>query len=166
MPTTTIRKKSILWAWLILVMLIPLLSVFGRPLQRMARSMIPATGLALLFGALSLFMIGALVIWFAKHGRRGWFWHLFWVIPLFILFPMTLPIVEERLHFILFGGLGFLSMLLFSPVTALLVSILGAGLDEALQWALPDRVGDWRDVGFNLIASLGGVGAVFFGRRK
>ncbi len=166
MPTTTIRKKSILWTWLMLVMLIPLLSVFGRSLQRMVKSQISPTALALLFGSVSLFMIGALAIWFGKHGHRGWFWHLFWVIPLFILFPMTLPIVEERLHFILFGAFGFLSMLVFSPVTALVVSLLGSGLDEALQWALPDRVGDWRDVGFNLLACLGGAGAAFFGMRK
>lgn len=166
MLTTTIRKKNILCAWLMLVMLIPLLSVFGRPLQRIARSVIPPMGLALLFGAVSLFLIGALAIWFRKQGRPGWFWYLFWMIPLFILFPMTLPIVEERLHFILFGGFGFLSMLLFSPPTALLVSVLAAGLDEALQWALPDRVGDWRDVGFNVLACLGGAGAAFFGARK
>lgn len=166
MPFVEIRKKGALWAWLMLVILIPLLSVYGRPLQRMARSMIPATGLALCFGAVSLFLIGALAIGFKKLGHPGWFWHLFWVIPLFILFPMTLPIVEERLHFILFGGFGFLSMLLFSPVTALVVSLLGAGLDEALQWGLPDRVGDWRDVGFNVLACLGGGGAAFFGTRK
>lgn len=166
MPFAHFNKKIVLYSWLMLVMLIPMVSVFGRSLQRMAQSTIPPTGLALFFGAVSLLLIGTLTIWLRKHGRAGWFWHLFWVIPLFIIYPMTLHIVEERLHFILFGGLGFLSMLLFSPIVAVVVSLLGSGLDELLQWVLPDRVGDWRDVRFNAIAAMGGAAAAFFGVRK
>ncbi|WP_456405054.1 hypothetical protein [Thiolapillus sp.] len=166
MQFDNIRKNGVLWFWLLLVILIPLVSVYGRSLQRLAKSALPSTGLALLFGVVSLLLIGTLAAWLQKQGRPRWFWHLVWIIPLFILFPMTLPIVEERLHFILFGAFGFLSMLLFPAVTAIAVALLGAGLDEALQWALPDRVGDWRDVGFNALASLGGAAAAFLGVRK
>lgn len=73
---------------------------------------------------------------------------------------MSLDVPEERLHFLEYGILGclvlkameggwrlpFLSSFVF-------VSIVGGG-DEAIQWLLPNRVGDLRDV---LMNSFGGV---------
>ncbi len=149
-----------------LAMLIPLLSVYGRPLQRMVKTYVPTTGLALFFGTVSLLLLAALITWFRAQGKPARAWHLAWLIPLFLLLPLTLPLVEERLHFVVFGAFGFFSMLLFPPPVAVLVSLAASGLDEALQWVLPDRVGDWRDVGFNAIASLGGATAAFAGIRK
>lgn len=152
--------------WLLLLVVIPLISVFGRPLQRGVKSMMPGTGLALLFGVLSLLLLIGLALWLGRDGKPGRVWHLAWLVPLFLLLPLNLPLVEERLHFVLFGGFGFFSMLLFPPAAALLVALLGSGLDELLQWALPDRVGDWRDVGVNALASLGGAAAAFAGRER
>ena len=45
------------------------------------------------------------------------------------------------------------------------VCAVGA-VDELIQWGLPNRVGDWRDVGFNSAAGLLGtlVGVVLFWR--
>ncbi|HID45253.1 MAG TPA: hypothetical protein EYP34_05825 [Chromatiaceae bacterium] len=160
------RKNSVLWFWLLLALLIPLFSTYGRPLQRMMKSALSSTSLALLFGFFSLLLLGGLVAWYRAQKKTWLIWHLLWLVPLFILLPLSLPLVEERLHFILFGSFGFASMLLFSPLTALAVAVAGAGLDEALQWALPDRVGDWRDVGLNVLASLGGAAAAFFGTRR
>ncbi|HEC05743.1 MAG TPA: VanZ family protein [Thiolapillus brandeum] len=166
MPFAHSGKRITPYIWLLLAVLIPLLSVYGRSLQRVVKTAMPAGGLALFFVTLSLLLLAALTAWFRAQGRSGQIWHLAWLIPLFLLLPLTLPLVEERLHFVVFGGFGFFSMLLFSPPVAVLVSLAASGLDEALQWALPDRVGDWRDVGFNVIASLGGATAAFFGGRK
>ena len=63
----------------------------------------------------------------------------------------------ERLHFIIFGLFGFFSARLFTPpFAASFCLLMGAG-DELLQYFLPSRVGDLRDVGFNLIAATFGL---------
>ncbi|WP_456416759.1 hypothetical protein [Thiolapillus sp.] len=152
--------------WLALLVLIPMVSVFGRSLQRYARDMVSSGWLAALMLLALTAMVVMMVAWFRRHGGAFNLWHLLWMVPLFLLFPLTLPLVEERLHFLLFGGFGFFSMLLFPPLLGLAVLLAGAGLDEVLQWALPDRVGDWRDVGFNALASVGGGAAAFFGGKK
>ncbi len=158
--------NAALAGWLALLALIPLVSVFGRSLQRFAREMVPSGLLAALMLLALAAMVVMMVTWFRRHGGAFSLWHLLWMVPLFLLFPLTLPLVEERLHFLLFGGFGFFSMLLFPPLLALGVLLAGAGLDEVLQWFLPDRVGDWRDVGFNALASVGGGVAAFFGRKR
>ena len=159
--------QSALAGWLTLLILIPLVSIFGRSLQRFIRNNNVSSELLAVFMLLALVsMLVVMVTWFRRHGGTFNLWHLLWMIPLFLLFPLTLPLVEERLHFLLFGGFGFFSMLLFPPWLALGVLLAVAGLDEVLQWFLPDRVGDWRDVAFNALASLGGGAAAFFGEKR
>jgi VanZ family protein len=77
-----------------------------------------------------------------------------WVAVVFLLLPLFLERVEERLHFLTFGLFGALSMLLFRPRYAFMMSVVFSGADELLQYFLTDRVGDWRDVGMNSLASL------------
>lgn len=84
-----------------------------------------------------------------------------WFMPLFLIVPMLLERVEERLHFLTFGIFGALSILLFSPRLAFIVCLLGSAGDEVLQFYLPDRVGDWRDVAMNSLASLGAAYFVY-----
>lgn len=161
-------KRGVLWAWLFLLVAIPSMSVWGRPLLGVMRSLLSMEWLALLMFVASLMALAAGISWVRRNGggyRTGLLLSA-WIIPLFLVLPLTLPVVEERLHFLLFGGLGFFSMLLFSTPVALAVAVLGAALDELLQWTLPDRVGDWRDVGFNAVAALGGVTAAWLGRRR
>lgn len=160
-------QKNALLGWLTLLILIPLVSIFGRSLQHFIRDNNVSSELLAAFMLLALVaMLVVMVTWFRRHGGCFNLWHLLWMIPLFLLFPLTLPLVEERLHFLLFGGFGFFSMLLFSPLLGLGVLLAGAGLDELLQWFLPDRVGDWRDVAFNALASLGGGAAAYFGKKR
>ncbi len=121
--------------------------------------------LAGIFVVITLFLCVIAVWWAWKNRGAQVFWHLLWLIPLYVIFPMSLPIVEERLHFILFGAFGFVSLRLWRLLPGLLVCCLAAGGDELLQWFLPSRVGDWRDVGFNLLACLGGAGLALAGKR-
>ncbi len=159
------RSKVLLYAWSLLLVLIFCLSVFGRSLQTASKQWLSASGLAAVFMAVTLLLCVLAMRWALKnHGPRV-FWHLLWLLPLFVIFPLSLPIVEERLHFILFGGLGFVSLLLWQPVAGVLLCCLMAGGDELLQWFLPSRVGDWRDVGFNLLACLGGAAFAMLERR-
>ena len=113
-------------AWLMLLVSVPLLSVYGRDLQQLL----------------------------ARHSTSQ---QLAWAIPLFLIAPHFLPIVEERVHFIVFGLLGFFTLKLFPPALAYALCLLMAMADEGLQWFLPDRVGDLRDVAVNLVAAWAGV---------
>jgi len=65
---------------------------------------------------------------------------------------------EEKLHLLLFGALGFISIRVFGFWKGLGMCLAVAGLDELLQLYLPSRVGDFRDVGMNTISGV--LGAV------
>jgi hypothetical protein len=101
--------------------------------------------------------------------RLGWksLFHI--AIPLAIILAVAsqLPIPEERFHFLQYGLLGILVLRTSRCETwpqlakvSLFVVLIGMG-DELIQWWLPNRVGDLRDVGMN---SLAGVMGVWIGR--
>ncbi len=82
---------------------------------------------------------------------------------LLILVAMMLERPEERIHFIQYGILGFIVYKGFEGVKTLkpvlaggFIVIVGA-VDEIIQWFLPNRVGDLRDVLFNSIGGLLGT---------
>ena len=68
-----------------------------------------------------------------------------------------MPIIEERFHFIIFGLFGYLSSTVFPVKITFSICISISVLDEALQWYLPDRVGDLFDVAVNTLASVAGA---------
>ena len=160
-------NRAALGAWLFLLVAIPSISAWGRPMLGSLQSMLSVTWLALLMFLGSLLALAACIVWIYRRrgGRRAALLSC-WLIALFLLLPLTLPVVEERIHFLLFGSFGFFSVLLFPLLVALGVALLGAGLDELWQWALPDRVGDWRDVGINAVAAIGGIVAAWLGGRR
>ncbi|MDP6039274.1 MAG: VanZ family protein [Candidatus Latescibacteria bacterium] len=74
----------------------------------------------------------------------------------------------ERFHLAEYGVLGFFTLRALridvAPVPAFALAwgitmILGAG-DEAIQWLLPSRVFEWKDVGLNVVSSGLGLAAV------
>lgn len=150
-----INKPLIRILWLLSGVTILLMSVFGRGLQFWVSDTI-GYGIAAWFMGLSMLAVIALLIsWLLKNNEHRPWLNLTWFLPLFLIVPLFLERVEERMHFITFGLFGALSMSLFSPRFAYIVCILGAAGDELLQFYLPDRVGDWRDVAFNVLASIG-----------
>lgn len=85
---------------------------------------------------------------------------------------MGYGIPEERVHFLEYGILGYLMLKATTyswrmPFFAsfILVFIVGIG-DEAIQWFLPNRVGDMRDVFMNSFGGLLGVciGRLWYGK--
>jgi hypothetical protein len=85
---------------------------------------------------------------------------------------MGLDIPEERVHFLEYGVLGLLVLkatgvgsIRFVLYSVILVSLIGA-VEELIQWSLPNRVGDMRDVLMNVFGgSLGiGVGWLWYER--
>lgn len=72
--------------------------------------------------------------------------------------------VVERVHFIEYGAIAFLFYVAFRPLGGLAVFLLPmfaaltvGTLDEWLQWFIPNRVGEARDVFLNLVAIGCGV---------
>ena len=111
---------------------------------------------ALLFCGCILLLIGL---------RRNWKALLQVSIPIAIMAAAAyqLHIPEERVHFLEYGLLGILVQKTARQSTwtqlvmgSLFVVLVGMG-DELLQWWLPNRVGDLRDVGMNALAGVLGV---------
>ncbi|MEA2624494.1 MAG: hypothetical protein QOD06_539 [Candidatus Binatota bacterium] len=100
-------------------------------------------------------MLAALVWLVRREGRRAAV-HLVWLGPLALLLPSLYPLPEERVHFALFGAMGFLTLQALPRGSGIVLALSIAGLDEMLQWFLPDRIADWRDVGVNALSALVG----------
>lgn len=149
-------KQPLLWmCWLSVLVFIVLLSIYGRPLQYLVVDSISYTAGAWILGLTMLTVLCFfLYSLFRLKFQLPWF-HLVWFLPLFLILPLLLERVEERLHFLTFGVFGIVSILLFNPRLAFMVCVIGSAGDELLQFYLPDRVGDLRDVAMNCLASLG-----------
>lgn len=157
-------------AWLTSALVIPCLSAFGRPLQHWAYQNPGETAVA---WVISLLLIGlglAAIRWLADQTLNGKRYTLVLITIALVLAFTTiiaiLPRTEERLHFVTFGLFGFLSRRLFPTWSAVIVSLAWAGGDELFQAWLPDRVGDWRDVGMNTVAAVMGMGLAWLGKLK
>jgi len=153
------KLTTIQTLWLVALTTIPILSIYGRPVQVFLKKNLSNNQLALVIGLLLLIISTKAIFWLIKRHSYHRIWHLAWFVPLFLIAPYFMPIIEERVHFIVFGSFGFLSMLVFSPKSAIVLCISISVMDEGLQWYLPDRVGDWYDVGINMLSSV--AGAVF-----
>ena len=84
-----------------------------------------------------------------------------------LLYALSFDIAEERIHLIKYGILGILvardNFAHFGRRSILPVVLMGSAVaiaDETVQFALPDRVGDLRDVLFGVIGSFWG-GAMY-----
>ena len=155
MKQAMINRRLIRIFWLLSCVTILLMSVFGRGLQFWVADTIGYSVVAWIIGLSILTAIGLLISWLLKNNDRPPWVHLAWFLPLFLIVPLLLGRVEERMHFLTFGLFGALSMALFAPRYAFIICVVGSAGDELLQFYLPDRVGDWRDVAFNILASFG-----------
>lgn len=147
-----------------------MLSVFGRPIQNWLNQHISQSEFAYLVGFLLIVVIIAAVHWLARQGMKGLVINQIVItlglLAMLVLITMVLPRIEERVHFITFGLFGFMTGRLFSNPVSILIIAMGAGGDELLQAWLPNRVGDWRDVGMNIAAAVIGIALVWYGKRR
>jgi len=143
-------------AWLLSCISIPLFSFYGRRLQLYTMETFSYEDLGLW---LSLFVGGVLIVLFIslfKVRQSPYMYHLVWIVPLSIIFYISLPFVE-KIHIVLFGLFGFLTQKLFEQRVAAVACISISFLDELFQHFLVDRVGDWRDVWLNLFSAALGM---------
>ena len=143
--------------FILLCSALPILSIFGRQLQRWAYDELSKELLGWLLIGLLVVGVGAVICVLLRLDWRK-LWHVLWLAPIFLWLPWTMSAhPEERLHFLLFGALGWLApQIMTLPWSIISVLALAMG-DELLQHFLPSRVGDWRDVGFNVLSASGGL---------
>lgn len=140
--------------WFCALVSIPVLSIFGRKLQFWVADTVGYTVAAWVIGIALFMCVSLLLVYVSSKRMPVHSFHLVWFVGVFLILPFFLDRVEERLHFLTFGFYGALSMFLFKPKLAILLCLLLSGGDELLQLYLSDRVGDWRDVAMNALASL------------
>ncbi len=144
--------------WTVNLAAIPAFSLFGRPVQQYLAETIGRPAVAWILGAIVLLLLlssGAALV--RKSGPAGLL-HLLWLILLAAALMYYVRQYPERWwHIPLFGGLGFLSVRLYSPRTGTEIAIAFAFLDEVLQHFLPERHGDIEDMVINALCAGAGI---------
>ncbi len=133
------------------------------PFARSAATFLSEHGLLKysIYFLLSIFIITCCCLIFKYIGFR-----LLNIISLAVFFPLYISIIQtydvlaEKIHFIEYGVLAFLlyralkknipSMLIY-PVSLVIVFLIGWG-DELIQYFLPERVYEFRDVLLNVLS--------------
>lgn len=151
MSDNRIKKRPLFLCWSLSFISIPLLSFFGRPLQKIIDGNLTAgvQAVALIFIAAGMLCAFLFILRSMDHHKklRSLLWPgviLFCILLLYNALPLS-----EKIHVIVFGIFGFLSFRLFGIGLCLVMS----GLDELLQYFLADRFGEWRDALLNFVSS-------------
>ena len=159
-------NRAVLAAWIVTGIAIPVVSIFGRRWQHWVNERLSNEILFLVIGAAMAVTAGGSLVWLIRQQTPRVAWHGLWLALMFVFVTQWLPNGVEWIHFILFGAFAFLAFGIWYPVVAIPLCLLASGLDELLQWFLPDRVGEWRDVVINVWACLIGILLAFSGGRS
>ena len=160
-------KKKIFLSWLGVVLCV--LAIFlVVPIARTVRNFVETTWSASLFGYFVLifvsaaFLAGLYLFWFRLNIRAlsNYMW-LAVVAVVYIIFTLRLwERPEEAIHFLEYGLLGILLYFALRNhysdkgifIIAFIIGALVGIFDEALQWMIPRRVWDFRDLGLNALS--------------
>jgi len=116
--------------------------------------------------SISFFLMLSVLIYKKKYKLNQF---ILIISPLLLLtyLSLSLDVWVERIHFVEYAVLGLLISRAVNVRTlhgiiysGCLVTLIGA-VDEIIQWFLPNRVGDMRDVIMN---SVGGLSGLWLGR--
>ena len=162
-------SKNRLWVLIVVYVLFIYLSLPFFPVFISAlKGFISKELLNLLSLVLSISFFLMLSIWIYKK-KYNLNQFILIISPLLLLtyLSLSLDVWVERIHFVEYAVLGLLisravnvRTLLGIIYTGCLVTLIGA-VDEIIQWFLPNRVGDMRDVFMN---SVGGLSGLWLGR--
>ena len=147
----------VLGAWILIGALIPVMSLYGRDMQRFMRDQLEGGSYVLVLGGALVVAAGASVVWLMRRRSKQTLWLGLLLLVAIVLITQLLHNPTEWIHFVLFGAFGLLATLLWRPSMAIAICLLMSGGDELFQWFLPDRVGDPRDVLMNIAACLLGA---------
>jgi len=156
--------------WTVAVLILAYAPI-GRPVQKILREELTAVlgSAGMMIFVLTLFLGGgAFFIYLSRLWKLPRINIFFTIVILLagIVYSFALPLPEERIHLVQFGLLGLLAcpsfkegdiggwIWIWKPL--LFVFSVGAA-DEVLQWFLPDRVFDLRDILFNTLGGIWGI---------
>ena len=117
------------------------------------------------------------MIWFLRYPHRTVFGFVWLVgiggLYIYLVFDLKAGSPEEAVHYILYGILGILLFRALSHrvhdfsiyILAILVGSMVGILDEAIQWAVPERYFDTRDIWLNVTGVTLAQVAIAFGIR-
>ena len=162
-------SKNRLWVLIVVYVLFIYVSLpFFPAFINTLRGFISKELLNLLSLVLSILFFLMLSVWiYKKKYKLNQF--ILIISPLLLLTYLTLSldVWVERIHFVEYAVLGLLISRAVNVrtlhgiiYTGCLVTLIGA-VDEIIQWFLPNRVGDMRDVFMN---SVGGLSGLWLGR--
>lgn len=161
------EREWVSWLWVVLGMLVIYLTIpFARAIsqfvgERWGRQVF-LYGVLLSVGLGSITALYLLWLQRARTRRVNVLWMLL-VGVLYVYFTLTLKAnPEEALHFIEYGVLGVLLFRALSHrmrdpgiyVAGMLLGSMAGTFDEIIQWLTPQRVFDFRDVGFNALSGV------------
>jgi hypothetical protein len=166
MKSTKTRKILLSWLWVFLCALAIFFTVpLARKIQNLVTSLVGRSffGYFVLFAAAVTFLLVFHILYFRLRIRAlsNYIW-LGLISGFYVFFTLKLwANPEEAIHFIEYGLLGFF---LFRALrhhigdksiylAAFLVGTLVGIFDEILQWIVPGRYFDLRDVGLNALSS-------------
>lgn len=165
MSLFTSDRERRLWFW-VLVVMVAIYSSLG-PSQMLAEWLRERNLLRISLGA-ALFLGAAIIVWRWAKTRPGWREIVvgIGITFVFLVALARIPFPEERTHLIEYAVVAALIYQALverrrngRPVPApdaltVTVTALLGWLDEGIQWLLPNRVYDIRDVFFNFLAGV------------
>ena len=163
--TSNLISKKNLWKLIIIYVIFIYVSLpFFPAFIFTLRGFISKELLNLLSLALTISFFLMLSVWIYKKKYKSKQFLLI-ISPLLLLtyLSISLDVWVERIHFVEYAFLGLLisrAVNVINPqgliYTCCLVSLIGA-VDEIIQWFLPNRVGDMRDVFMNFVGGFSGL---------
>ncbi|WP_457643025.1 VanZ family protein [Persephonella sp.] len=154
-------NKKLLLFTVIYILIIYLTLPLGRYIVNFLYANFGKENLSILINILLVVLLGILFYLFRDRLRKLLIILPFIVIVAVIFISLDRP--EERAHFIQYEILGIMAFKLFGVysfkgliMSVFFVFIVGA-VDELIQWFLPNRVGDVKDVLLNLIGGTLGI---------
>ena len=159
-------SKNRLWVLIVVYVLFIYVSLpFFPAFISTLRGFISKELLNLLSLAMSISFFLLLSVWIYKKKYKAKQFLLI-ISPLLILtyLSLSLDVWVERIHFIEYAVLGLLISravnvrTLHGIISTCCLIILIGVVDEIIQWFLPNRVGDMRDVFMNAAAGRSGLG--------
>lgn len=165
MPLFTTNRERRLWSWtLLIVVAVYSTLAFSQPIDVILRNREWATGAFIL----ALLLVVGTAVAYGLRIRPGGaeVAVALGIAAVYLLAFLRMSIAEERGHLIEYGVLAVLIFAALEerrsngrpvPAPGLLAMLAAAviGLvDEAIQQPIPERIFDWRDVGFNTLAAF------------
>ncbi|WP_457638822.1 VanZ family protein [Persephonella sp.] len=152
-------NKKLLIFTVIYILIIYLTLPIGRYVVNFLYANFGKENLSILINILLVVLLGILFYLFRGRLRK-----LLIILPFIVaVIFISLDRPEERAHFIQYGILGIMAFKLFGVysfkgliMSVFFVFVVGA-VDELIQWFLPSRVGDIKDVLLNFIGGILGI---------